>query len=107
MTSQPSYLFAQQRLSELVSRADRARLASEARLARSASAPRRDPAQSAAEPQVEEMYDRGVAPEEPRPASPQGGALAHAAGYPPLCVHGMNSRTDRGYDLALGRLRRG
>ena len=57
--------------------------------------------------QIEEIYDRGVAPEEPRPASPHGGALAEAAGYPPLCAHGMNSLTDRGYDFALGRLRRG
>lgn len=137
MTSQRSYLFAQQRQAELVSRAERARLASEARLARSASAPCWDPAQfggripfacagdaagvhmSATYPtpgcigpndlddQVEEMYDRGVAPEESRPASPHGGALAEAAGYPPLCAHGMNSLTDRGYDLAIGRLRRG
>ncbi len=57
--------------------------------------------------QVEGTYDRGVAPEEPRPAPPHAGARAEAAGYPPLCVHGMNSLTDRGYDLALGRLRRG
>jgi hypothetical protein len=33
--------------------------------------------------------------------------LAAAPGYPPLCAHGMNSLTDRGYDLALGRLHRG
>jgi hypothetical protein len=57
--------------------------------------------------EVEEMYDRGVAPEEPRPASPHGGALAEAAVHRPLGAHGMNSLTDRGYDLALGRLRRG
>jgi hypothetical protein len=57
--------------------------------------------------QVEEMYDRGVAAEAPRSASPHGGVLAEAAGYLPLCAHGMNSLTDRGYDLALGRLRRG
>jgi hypothetical protein len=57
--------------------------------------------------QVEEMYDRGVVPEEPRPAPPHTGALAEAAGYPPLCAHGMNSRTDRDYDLALRRLRHG
>ena len=56
---------------------------------------------------VEEMYDRGVAPEEPRPVSPHGGALGDAAGYPPPCAHGMNSLTDRGYDLALRRLRHG
>jgi hypothetical protein len=57
--------------------------------------------------QVEEMYDRGMAPKLPRPASPRAGALGEAAGYPPLCPHGMNSFTDRGYDLALARLRRG
>ena len=115
MTSQLNYLIAQWRQAEFVSRAERARLASEARLARSASASRWDPAQfggripfvcagdAAGVPmnatyrtpgcigpedlddQVEEMYDRGVAPEEPRPASPHGGALAEAAGYPPLC----------------------
>ena len=42
-----------------------------------------------------------------RPAPPHAGALAEAPGYPPLCAHGMNSLTDRGYDLALRRLRRG
>ena len=57
--------------------------------------------------QVEEMYDRGLASERPRPAPSHGGALAEAPGYPPLCAHGMNSLTDRGYDVALGRLRRG
>jgi hypothetical protein len=46
MTSQLNYLIAQQRQAELVSRAERAWLASEARLARSASAPLCDPAQS-------------------------------------------------------------
>ena len=46
MTSQLNYLIAQWRQAELVSRAERAWLASEARLARSASAPRWDPAQS-------------------------------------------------------------
>ena len=56
---------------------------------------------------VEGMYDRGLATEEPRPAPPHAGPLAEAPGYPPLCAHGMNSLTDRGYDLALGRLRRG
>jgi hypothetical protein len=56
---------------------------------------------------VDGMYDRGLATEEPRPAPPHGGALAEAPGYPPLCAHGMNSLTDRGYDVALGRLRRG
>jgi hypothetical protein len=29
---------------------------------------------------------------------------SETAGYRPLCAHGMNSLTDRGYDLALGRL---
>lgn len=57
--------------------------------------------------EVEEMYDHGLAHEKPRPAAPHAGALTEAAGYPPLCAHGMNSLTDRGYDLALGRLRRG
>ena len=33
--------------------------------------------------------------------------LGEAFGYPPLCAHGMNSFTDRGYALALARLRRG
>jgi hypothetical protein len=46
MTSQLNYLIAQQRQAELVSRAGRARLASEERPARSASAARWDPAQS-------------------------------------------------------------
>jgi hypothetical protein len=46
MTSQLNYLIAQWRQAELVSRAERAWLASEARLARSASAPRWDPAPS-------------------------------------------------------------
>jgi len=32
---------------------------------------------------------------------------ARSGGYPPLCAHGMNSLTDRGYDVALGRLRPG
>ena len=35
------------------------------------------------------------------------GPLAEAPGYPPLCAHGMNSLTDRGYDQALARLHRG
>jgi hypothetical protein len=48
-----------------------------------------------------------VATEEPRPAPPHIRRLAEAPGYPPLCAHGMNSLTDRGYDLALRRLRRG
>ena len=54
---------------------------------------------------VDRMSDRGLAPEEPRPAPPHGGAVAEAPGYPPRCAHGMNSLTDRGYDVALGRLR--
>ena len=53
---------------------------------------------------VEGMYDRGLATEEPRPAPPHAGPLAEAPGYPPLCAHGMNSLTDRGYDHALARL---
>ena len=52
-----------------------------------------------------EMYG-DVATNEPRPA-PHAGPLAEASGYPPLCAHGMNSLTDRGYDDALARLRRG
>ena len=76
MTSRLSYLIAQQRQAELVSRAEQARLASEARVARG----------------------------EPRPATPHAGLLAEVSGYPRLCAHGMNSLTDRGYDLALRRL---
>jgi hypothetical protein len=56
--------------------------------------------------QVAEMY-RDVANEEPRPAAPRSRPLGAALGYPPLCAHGMNSFTDRGYDLALARLRHG
>jgi hypothetical protein len=78
MTSQLNYLIAQQRQAELLAHAERARLAGEARVAR-----------------------------EPRAAPPHAGALTEAPGYPPLCAHGMNSLTDRGYDRALGRLRRG
>lgn len=54
---------------------------------------------------VDGMYDRGLPPETPRPAPPHSGAL-EAPGYPPLCAHGMSSLTERGYDVALGRLRR-
>jgi hypothetical protein len=46
MTSQLSYFIAQQRQAALVSRAEQARLASEAHAARSAPAPRWDPAQA-------------------------------------------------------------
>jgi hypothetical protein len=56
---------------------------------------------------VEGMYDRGLATEEPRPAALDAGPLAKAPGYPPLCAHGMNSLTDRGYDHALARLHYG
>jgi hypothetical protein len=56
---------------------------------------------------VEEMCDRRLATEEPRPAPPHAGPLSKALGYPPLCAHGMNSFVDKGYDLALARLRRG
>ena len=31
---------------------------------------------------------------------------ARLTDYPPLCAHGMNSLTDSGYELALGRLGR-
>jgi len=55
--------------------------------------------------QVEEMYDRGLPTEEPRPAPPHAGPLSEAPGYPPRWAHGMNSHTDRGYDFALARLR--
>ena len=55
--------------------------------------------------QPAEMYG-DVATEEPRPA-PHARPLAEAPRYPPLCVHGMNSLSDSGYDLALARLRRG
>jgi hypothetical protein len=57
--------------------------------------------------QVAEIYHRGVATEEPRPALPHTRPLSEALGYPPLCAHGMNSFADSGYDLALARLRRG
>jgi hypothetical protein len=56
--------------------------------------------------QITEMY-RGVATEEPRPAPPRVRSLGEALGYPPLCAHGMNSFTDRGYGLTLRALRRG
>ena len=56
---------------------------------------------------VEEMCDRGLGTEEPRPALPYAGPPSKALGYPPLCAHGMNSVVDRGYDLALARQRRG
>jgi hypothetical protein len=46
---------------------------------------------------------RDTAGEEPRPGRP----LGEASGYPPNCVHGMNSFADGRYDLALARLRRG
>ena len=46
MTSQLNYLIVQQRQAELVSRVEQARRASEARLARSAPAPRWDPTQA-------------------------------------------------------------
>ena len=55
---------------------------------------------------VAEMYQRGVATDEPQPAPPPTRPLTEVLGYPPLCAHGMNS-TDRNYDLALARLRRG
>jgi hypothetical protein len=57
--------------------------------------------------QVEEMYDRGVVTEEPRPAPSHAGPLSEALILPPLCAHGMNSFADRSYDLARARLRRG
>ncbi len=57
--------------------------------------------------QVQEMYDRGFATEDPRPAPPHTGPLAETPDYPPLCAHGMNSLADRGYDHALARLHRG
>jgi hypothetical protein len=56
--------------------------------------------------QVEEKHDRGLAPEKPR-FGPYGSARVEAPDYPPLCAHGMNSLTDKGYDVALERLRRG
>jgi arsenite methyltransferase len=43
---------------------------------------------------------------EPRAAAPHARALAGTPGYPPLCAHGMNSLTDRRYDLALARQHR-
>jgi hypothetical protein len=56
--------------------------------------------------QVAEMY-RSLATEEARPAPPHGRPLGEAVGYPPICAHGMNSYTDRDYELARARLRRG
>ena len=57
--------------------------------------------------QVAQMSHRDVAIEEPRAAPPHTRRPSEALGYPPLCAHGMNSFADRGYDLALARLRRG
>ena len=57
--------------------------------------------------QLAEMYHRGAAAEEPRPAPPHARRLSEDLGYPPLCAHGMNSFADRGYDLAVARVRRG
>ena len=57
--------------------------------------------------QVAEIYHRGLATEEPRPCPPHTRPLSQGPGYPPLCVHGMSSLADWGYDLALARLRRG
>ena len=54
---------------------------------------------------VEGTCNRGFATEDPRPAS-HAEPLAETSGYPPLCAHGMNSLTDRGYDHALARLHR-
>jgi hypothetical protein len=57
--------------------------------------------------QIAEL-DSGVANEAAEDLRfPTGRPLAEAPGCPPLCAHGMNSLTDRDYDLALGRLRRG
>ena len=57
--------------------------------------------------QVAQMSHRGVATEEPRAARSRTRLPSEALGNPPLCAHGMNSFADRGYDLALVRLRRG
>ena len=136
MTSQLNYLIAQQRQAELVSSAEQARLASESRLARRrhnagtprklapgllrlclATPPRVHMKASCPTPervdskeldeQVEGTYDHRFASENPRPAPPHADPLAETPGYPPLCAYGMNSLTDRGYDHALARLRRG
>ena len=56
--------------------------------------------------EVEETYDRGLAPREAATCPFSHGA-GEAAGYRPLCAHGMSSLADRAYDLALGRLRHG
>jgi hypothetical protein len=48
--------------------------------------------------------DRVIAGEHPRPPAHP---LGEASGYPPNCVHGMNSLADGRYERALGRLRRG
>jgi hypothetical protein len=55
---------------------------------------------------IEGTRERGFATEDPRPA-PHAEPLAETPGYRPLCAHGMNSLTDRGYDHALARLHRG
>jgi hypothetical protein len=57
--------------------------------------------------QVPGIYHRGEATEEPRPAPPHTRPFSEALCYPPLCAHGMNSFADKGYDLAVARLRRG
>ena len=136
MTSQLNYFIAQQRQAELVSRAEQARLISEARLARhrhkpgtprtpatgpvrlapatpagllmNASYPTRDGVDpKELDEHAERTYDRGFATEDPRPAAPHADPVAVTPGYPPLCPHGMNSLTDRGYGHALARLHRG
>ena len=48
-----------------------------------------------------------ITTEDPHPAPTHADPLAETSGYPPLCAHGMNSLTDRGYDHALARLHRG
>src|SRR5437763_13406425 len=73
MTSQLSYLIAQQRQAELVSRAEQARLASEACVAR----------------------------EEPRPATPHAGLPPKPPGSPRLWATALNSPPDGANALAL------
>jgi hypothetical protein len=55
---------------------------------------------------VEGTYERGCATEHQRAAPSHPDPLAETRGYPPLCAHGMNPLTDRGYDQALARLHR-
>jgi hypothetical protein len=54
-----------------------------------------------------DAYHLDVATGERQPAPPHARPLSEALSHPPLCAHGMNSFTDRGYGLGLARPRRG